>query len=93
MDIVKAVVDAQYKSTLRWAAETHEASDQVFVEYNGAPTSRVAKVLDCDLSTAKKVRNSACRRGLLVKSRNNKGSKECRWWPAGYLAQVKRSVA
>lgn len=91
MNIVSAVIEAQYQSTLNWAKETTETDDQLFVENNGAPTSRVAQKLGLSVFETRKQLNKAARQGVVVKSSANRG-RVCRWWPAGYLAVVKGEV-
>lgn len=87
-DIVDAVKRAVSDYSRSWAKTIKLDDDQQFCEVNGAITPDVAEQLGVDRKTAKRLLDKAAKDGLLCKSKHN-GGRFCRWWPPGYLAELK----
>lgn len=91
----KVVIDAIKKSatehTIDWAKETECEDDQVFCENNGVVTVYIAKELDVEINSARRILDKLAKRRIIAKSKNNGGC-YCRWWPVGYLAEIKANV-
>ncbi len=86
--ILQAIKDSATEDTVSWGKETQETCDQRFCEHHGVCTYRVAELLKQDNSTTRRMLNKMVKKGLIHKSKNN-GGMYCRWWPRGYLAELK----
>lgn len=86
--VVAAVKLATITRTKEWAAQTHCACDRLFAS-NGPMTSEVARHLGVGMGKAKALLDKAENANLLAK--NSRGG-QCRWWPIGYLAELKKAA-
>jgi len=86
--LIDAVKSSATDYTISWALETECKDDQVFCENNGVVTSYIAEELSVNINVARRNLDKLAKRGLIHKSKNNGGS-YCKWWPVGFLAEIK----
>ena len=93
IEIIDAIKSAVTDHTARWAKETPCTDDQVFCEHNGVCSYEIASPLGVEINKLRGELNKLATRGLICKSKNhrNRGG-QCRWWPVGYLAELKAGV-
>lgn len=86
--IINAIKTAASDYTLSWAKETKCEDDEVFCENNGVNTAYIASQLEIDINCTRRLLDKLAKRELIHKSKNNAGS-YCKWWPVGFLAEIK----
>jgi hypothetical protein len=89
--IINAIKSSVSEHTINWAKETKCEDDNVFCENNGVTTSYISEKLNLGNTATRTLLNKYEKRGLIHKSKRNGGS-SCRWWPAGYLHELKQAL-